>query len=245
MEAISMSVEKTKHNKKKKTSPEERKRICGDLKNSISQLENSSILSEQVQILNEIKYKINLLSPFKEPVDVVQWIKADKIHANEYNPNIVATPEMKLLHLSIKLDGYTQPIVCYALPDGKYEVVDGFHRNRIGTEYPDISKRIKGYLPIVVIDKSLDERMGSTIRHNRARGTHQIRSMSELVIELSKMGWEDPKICEMMGMELDEVIKLKQISGLKVAFQDHQFSKSWEEFESKYYGEGGVSQAKE
>src|SRR5690606_8985742 len=98
--------------------------------------------------------------------------------------------------------------------------------------------RIHGYLPIVVIDKPLDERMGSTIRHNRARGTHQIRSMSDIVIDLSREGWSDEEICKKLGMELDEVIRLKQISGLKEAFANHEFSKSWEEFESKYYGQG-------
>ncbi|MGG3987667.1 ParB/RepB/Spo0J family partition protein [Bacillus smithii] len=163
---------------------------------------------------------------------------ADQVQANEYNPNKVASPEMKLLHTSIKLDGYTQPIVVYRLNNGKYEVVDGFHRNRVGKEYADIRERIHGYLPVVVIDKPLDERMGSTIRHNRARGTHQIRSMSDIVIDLSREGWSDEEICKKLGMELDEVIRLKQISGLKEAFANHEFSKSWEEFESKYYKEG-------
>lgn len=157
--------------------------------------------------------------------------------ANEYNPNKVASPEMKLLHTSIKLDGYTQPIVTYPLEEGKFEVVDGFHRNRIGKEYKDISDRIHGYLPIVVINKPVDERMGSTIRHNRARGTHQIKSMSDIVLDLSKAGWTDDEICKKIGMDLDEVIRLKQITGLKAAFQNYDFSKSWEEFESKYKGD--------
>jgi ParB-like chromosome segregation protein Spo0J len=118
----------------------------------------------------------------------------------------------------------------------KSEVVDGFHRNRVGKEYEDIRKRLLGYLPLTYIDKPIDERIGSTIRHNRARGTHQIRPMSEVVIELSRYGWGDEEICKKLGMELDEVIRLKQISGLKEAFAHHEFSKSWEEFESKYYG---------
>ncbi|MED0704804.1 ParB/RepB/Spo0J family partition protein [Aneurinibacillus aneurinilyticus] len=178
---------------------------------------------------------LSSISPFSEPVDLVRWVPADQVQANEYNPNKVSSPEMKLLHTSIKLDGYTQPIVTYHLPNGKYEVTDGFHRNRIGKEYKDINERIHGYLPIVVIDKPIDERMGSTIRHNRARGTHQIRSMSDIVIELAKEGWGDEEICKKLGMELDEVIRLKQISGLKEAFQNHEFSRSWEEFEKKYY----------
>lgn len=195
-----------------------------------------SSIDEKVEFLNAIRGKTAELSPFDEPVDYVRWVKAEKVQANEYNPNKVASPEMKLLYKSIKLDGYTQPIVVYKLENGNYEVVDGFHRNRVGKEYQDINERIHGYLPVVVIDKSLDERMGSTIRHNRARGTHQIRGMSDIVVELTREGWSEEEICEKLGMELDEVIRLKQISGLKEAFANHEFSKSWEEFESKYYG---------
>lgn len=203
-----------------------------ELKKEFDNIDN---LDEKVNTMNIIKNSLADISPFTEPVDCVEWISADKVKANEYNPNKVASTEMKLLHTSIKLDGYTQPIVAYKLDNGEYEVVDGFHRNRIGKEYKDINKRIHGYLPIVVLDKPLDERIGSTIRHNRARGTHQIRSMSEIVLDLAKAGWTDEEICKKIGMELDEVIKLKQITGLKEAFQNHEFSKSWEEFEKKYY----------
>lgn len=211
------------------------KKLISYIEKQFNQL---STIDEKVQFLNTIREKLSELSPLKEPVDCVRWVKAEKVQANEYNPNRVASPEMKLLYKSIKLDGYTQPIVVYKLENGNYEVVDGFHRNRVGKEYKDINERIYGYLPVVVIDKSLDERMGSTIRHNRARGTHQIRGMSDIVVELTREGWSDEEICEKLGMELDEVIRLKQISGLKEAFANHEFSKSWEEFESKYYGDG-------
>jgi len=156
-------------------------------------------------------------------------VPADKVIANEYNPNRVASPEMKLLKLSIELDGVTQPVVTYYdKEEGVYIVVDGFHR------YTILKEHLKSdVIPIVVIDKSLDERMGSTIRHNRARGTHQIKGMSDIVLELSKDGWSDKEICEKLGMELDEVIRLKQITGLKEAFANHEFSKSWDEYESK------------
>ena len=206
--------------------------LLSELKNEFDNIKN---LDEKVDTINIIRNDLTNMSPFAEPVDYVRWIPADKVKANEYNPNKVASTEMKLLHTSIKLDGYTQPIVAYKLDNGEYEVVDGFHRNRIGKEYKDINKRIHWYLPIVVLDKPLDERIGSTIRHNRARGTHQIRSMSEIVLDLAKAGWSDEEICKKIGMELDEVIKLKQITGLKEAFQNHEFSKSWEEFEKKYY----------
>ena len=206
------------------------KELIKQLKEEVNSLEN---IEDKVNALNNIREALQEVSPFEEPVDCIRWIKADKIQANEYNPNKVASPEMKLLHTSIKLDGYTQPIVAYRLDNDHYEVVDGYHRNRVGKEYKDINQRIHGYLPLTIIDKPIDERIGSTIRHNRARGTHQIRSMSDIVIDLVKQGWKDEEICNKLGMELDEVIRLKQISGLKVAFQNHEFSKSWEEFESK------------
>lgn len=193
---------------------------------------------EKVEILNQIRKALSAVSPFKgEPCDCVLWIKQEDIQANEYNPNHVAAPEMKLLYESIKTDGYTMPIVTYDLGNGKREIVDGFHRNRIGREHSDIRKRIHGYLPVSTIDKPADERIGSTIRHNRARGTHGIRPMSDIVLDLSRAGWDDTKICQKLGMDLDEVIRLKQITGLKEAFMNHEFSKSWEEFEEKYYKE--------
>ncbi len=165
----------------------------------------------------------------------VKLVPIDKVVANDYNPNVVATPEMKLLELSIKLDGVTMPIVTYYDNEQDlYIVVDGFHRFTI------LKDRLKSNVaPVVVIDKPLDERMGSTIRHNRARGTHQIRSMSELVLELTKTGWDEADICKKLGMELDEVIRLKQITGLREAFANHEFSRSWEEYEKRrdeYYG---------
>lgn len=193
---------------------------------------------EKIQMLNLIRRNLADISPFEEPVDFVTWVKKDLVHANDYNPNKVATPEMKLLYTSIKADGYTQPIVANKQEDGTYEVVDGFHRNRVGKEHKDITDRLHGYLPLVILDKPKEERMASTIRHNRARGTHQIRDMSTIVLDLSKAGWNDEEICKKLGMELDEVIRLKQITGLKEAFQNHDFSKSWEEFETKYYNDG-------
>ena len=159
----------------------------------------------------------------------VKLVPTAKVISNDYNPNKVATPEMKLLKLSIQLDGVTMPIVTYYDQEkDTYIVVDGFHR------YTILKDHFKSdVIPVVVIDKPLDERMGSTIRHNRARGTHQIRPMSDIVLDLSKDGWEDDEICKKLGMDLDEVIRLKQITGLKEAFANHQFSKSWEEYEKR------------
>jgi len=212
-----------------------RRRIEELIRELIKEIDMADI-DEKVDILNDLRLKLAKASPFREPVECVQWIKSDKVHANEYNPNIVATPEMELLYISILLDGYTQPIVAYKLENDEYEIVDGFHRNRVGKEHEDIKQRIHGYLPLTIIEKPLNERIGSTIRHNRARGSHQIRPMSEIVIELSNEGWNDEEISVKLGMEMDEVLRLKQISGLKEAFSNHKFSRSWEEFEGKYYG---------
>lgn len=195
-------------------------------------------LEEKVEALNAVRQTLSRVSPFaEEPCDCVLWVRQEDVQANEYNPNHVAAPEMKLLHESIREDGYTMPIVTYDLGDGKREIVDGFHRNRVGREYADIKKRIHGYLPVSTINKPKDERIGSTIRHNRARGTHGIRPMADIVLDLARAGWDDNKICKKLGMELDEVIRLKQITGLRDAFMGHEFSKSWEEFEHKYYKE--------
>jgi ParB-like chromosome segregation protein Spo0J len=188
-------------------------------------------LKEKVDAINEIRMKLHEISPFKdEPVDCVLWVPTDQVEANDYNPNTVAPPEMKLLGLSISEDGYTQPIVAWGKND-YFEVVDGFHRNRVGKENNDVKKRIHGYLPITLInperqDKS--DRIAATIRHNRARGKHQVGAMSDIVLDLAKRNWSDKKIgCE-LGMEPDEVLRLKQITGLTELFSDTEFSEAWE-----------------
>lgn len=184
---------------------------------------------ERIAALNELRELLHELSPQTEPVDYVRWVPADKVVANEYNPNKVAPPEMRLLHISIQEDGYTQPIVCfYDQSKDEYVVVDGFHRTRVGTERRDIRERIHGYLPVVVIDKPLDERMASTIRHNRARGKHAVSPMSDLVATLYRGGWADDRIAKELGMELDEVLRLKQITGLPEIFADREYSRAWE-----------------
>lgn len=159
----------------------------------------------------------------------VKLVDINKVVANDYNPNSVAPPEMKLLRLSIEEDGYTQPIVTfYDKKNDKYIIVDGFHRYRCAKEYFKLDK-----IPIVTINKSLENRIASTIRHNRARGNHSIKGMSTIVLELIQTGWNDVGIAKHLGMDAEEVLRLKQITGLKQAFSNHDFSKSWEEFESK------------
>lgn len=165
----------------------------------------------------------------KSPVYNVLSIPVEKIQANAYNPNSVASPEMKLLYESILNDGYTMPIVCYYLPEiDKYEIVDGFHRYTIIKKHKDIFDREEGRLPIVVIDKDISNRIASTIRHNRARGSHSVELMSNIVSELVEMGKSDAWIVKHIGMSADELLRLKQITGLASLFKDKEFSKSWE-----------------
>lgn len=197
----------------------------------LKELENKS-LDEKVDFINEIKLLLHENSPFStEPVDCVLWVKNDTVHANDYNPNSVAAPEMELLRLSISNDGYTQPIVSMDNRDGTREVIDGFHRNRVGKECDDIQQRVHGYLPVVTIresQKDINNRVASTIRHNRARGKHRIDSMSDIVVDLKKRNWSPKKISKELGMDADEVLRLSQISGLTELFQDKEFSKAWE-----------------
>jgi ParB-like chromosome segregation protein Spo0J len=189
-------------------------------------------VAERVEALNAIREALHAVSPFaSEPVDFVRWVPAGSVTANDYNPNSVAPPEMKLLEHSITEDGYTQPIVSWKREDELREVVDGFHRHRVGKESPTVSQRVHGYLPVVTINADrLDktDRIASTIRHNRARGKHKVEAMSDIVIELKRRNWSDEKIGRELGMDPDEVLRLCQITGLAEAFQDTAFSQAWE-----------------
>jgi len=189
-------------------------------------------LEDRVDEINKIKIELSNYSPFKtHPVDNVIWVKSDCVHANDYNPNSVAPPEMKLLENSILSDGYTQPIVTWKDSEKTLEVVDGFHRNRVGKESNKVAKTLHGYLPVVMINKGTEdknERMASTIRHNRARGKHKVESMSDIVIELARRNWSDSKIAENLGMDQDEVLRLKQINGLADVFSNAEFSMAWD-----------------
>lgn len=165
----------------------------------------------------------------KSPVYDIKAIPVEKIQANSYNPNSVAPPEMKLLYESIKQDGYTMPIVCYYLEDeDRYEIVDGFHRYRTMLEHKDIYEREGGKLPVSIIDKPIENRMASTIRHNRARGTHSIELMTNIVAELVDSGMSDDWISKNLGMDWDEILRLKQISGLASLFTNQEFTQAWE-----------------
>jgi ParB-like chromosome segregation protein Spo0J len=162
------------------------------------------------------------------PVYGVRAIPIEKIRANSYNPNSVAPPEMALLEVSIWEDGYTMPIVCYYLPDEDiYEIVDGYHRYTTMQTSKRIRDRENGLLPVVVIEKDASNRMASTIRHNRARGSHSIELMSNIVTELTRAGMSDAWILKHVGMDKEELLRLKQITGLADLFRDRSFSEAW------------------
>jgi hypothetical protein len=192
-------------------------------------------LEEKVNCLNKVRKALHDVSPFKnEPIDLVEWIPVNAIVANDYNPNKVAPPEMQLLEISIQNDGYTQPIVTWPKED-KREVIDGFHRTRVGKESKIVSERVMGFLPTVAIRKEQsdkNDRVASTIRHNRARGKHQVDAMSDIVIELKNRNWTNVRIARELGMDEDEVLRLCQISGLGHMFSDADFSRAWESSDS-------------
>jgi len=169
------------------------------------------------------------MSEYTSPVYGVRRVPIGMIQANTYNPNHVAPPEMRLLYESIKEDGYTMPIVCYQLGDGHYEIVDGYHRYCVMKTHRDIYEREGGCLPVVVIDKDESDRMASTIRHNRARGQHSIELMQNIVTELKKAGMSDAWIMRKIGMDADELLRYKQLSGLAELFKDREFSESRED----------------
>lgn len=189
-------------------------------------------LARKVEAINRIRQRLHAHSPFvSEPVDCVQWIPADSVASNDYNPNTVAPPEMKLLEHSIEADGYTQPVVAYRQQEGAYIVVDGYHRQRIGKKPGPVRQRLHGYLPVVSIRTGREgeaDRIAATIRHNRARGVHGVLPMTDVVVTLLKSGWSETDVARELGMDDDEVLRFKQVSGLPELFRGHDYSKSWD-----------------
>ncbi|QIP58254.1 IbrB-like domain-containing protein [Hafnia alvei] len=184
---------------------------------------------ENIQDLNQLRKVLHEVSPFaQEPVDCVLWVKCVEVVANDYNPNVMAPSEKKLLKQSLEMDGFTQPVVV-SKENNHYLVVDGFHRQLLGRKAAT-GKRLHGWLPVACINPDRKGRaiqIATTIRHNRARGKHQITSMSDIVRDLSRLGWTNERIGTELGMEQDEILRLKQISGLTELFQDAEFSPAW------------------
>lgn len=200
------------------------------LKNITAFVESIDDPDLKIDAINQIRQTLHQQSPFKnEPVDCILWVKADQVIANDYNPNVMAPAEKQLLKRSLEMDGFTQPIVV-STQEKQYQVVDGFHRHLLGKSVRGLGPRLHHYLPVACINASRQgeaERIAATIRHNRARGKHQITSMSDIVRDLARLGWEENKIAEELGMDADEVLRLKQISGLAEMFADESWSEAW------------------
>jgi hypothetical protein len=181
------------------------------------------------KFIEDLRTFIYDLADHKQPIDLVKWVPLDKVEANDYNPNTVATNEMNLLHLSIANDGYTQPVVTiYDKSKDKYVIVDGFHRYTIMRFKDDIRELNRGLLPIVVIQKDINDRMASTVRHNRARGKHSIDGMANMVFCMLEEGWSDERICKELGMESEELIRMKYITGFAKLFENVEYQRAWE-----------------
>lgn len=184
---------------------------------------------DRLELIQRIREVLHELSPIDQPVDYVRWVDIEKVSPNDYNPNKVARKEMTLLYRSIHHDGYTQPIVTVYDPEAdRYVIVDGFHRYFVAKTQADILERNHGKVPIVVIDKSIEERMASTIRHNRARGMHSVQGMSNIVFSMLDAGMSDSEVCNELGMEAEELIKLKHITGFSKLFEDVEYRRAWE-----------------
>lgn len=203
--------------------------LVNRLKEEISKVEN---VDEKIELLNEVRKELHSISPLNHhPVDCVLWIKTNEVEANDYNPNKIPPPELELLYKSILEDGYTMSIVTFKDGTDKVKIVDGFHRRLMIQIHDDIRESTKGYVPLTFIRSTQSQRgdrMASTIRHNRARGVHNIELMSSIVAELVEMGKGDAWICKHIGMSADELLRLKQITGLAALFNNKSFSKSWE-----------------
>ncbi|MES3606377.1 IbrB-like domain-containing protein [Enterobacter cloacae] len=201
--------------------------LINEMKNYLQSLPED----KRIEAINAFRQAIHENSPFREqPVDCVLWIKQDEITANDYNPNNVAPPEKRLLCKSLEMDGFTHPIVVTESEARHYEIVDGFHRHEIGSNRAVLKRQLKGYLPVTCLRKERQkkfDRIAATIRHNRARGRHQINAMSDIVRELVQLGWDDERISQELGMDSDEVLRLKQINGLLELFADRRYSEAW------------------
>ena len=185
--------------------------------------------SDKVAAIQELKEFLFENSPLNsQPIDYVKWVKVEEVEANDYNPNAVANKEMGLLYTSISHDGYTQPVVTiYDEERKKYIIVDGFHRYFVCKSNSDIYERNQGLLPVVVLEKDINDRMASTVRHNRARGKHSVEGMSSMVFKMLDNGWEDAAICNELGMEAEELLRLKHITGFSKLFEDFEYCKAW------------------
>ncbi|HIF9510964.1 IbrB-like domain-containing protein [Photobacterium damselae] len=200
---------------------------------ALNELDVSDLLDltveERVEIFNQLSDISAKIVEFKHPSLNVKLVDSALVKDNDYNPNKVAPPEFKLLTHSIKKDGVTMPVVVGKLPDTEdYVIIDGYHRSQIIKNDDEINNSLSNYIPVVILDKTIDNRMSSSIRHNIARGVHQVELTSKLVIKLRDMNWSNDEICQELGMDNDEVLRMQQVTGLAEAFRHNSFSKAWE-----------------
>lgn len=201
------------------------RRMIGEIRDIFARTD----IDTQAEFLNEFRAELSKLSPQSAmPVDVVRWIPVEDVEANDYNPNSVAPNEMRLLHTSISHDGYTQPVVAiYDAERRKYVIVDGFHRFSTCKLHDDIRAMTNGRVPVVVIDKSINDRMASTVRHNRARGKHSVDGMADMVFAMLDQGWTDADICNEVGLEPEELTRLKHVTGFSKLFENAEYRRAW------------------
>lgn len=160
-----------------------------------------------------------------QPIDRMVWLHRDMLKPNHYNPNAVAPPELELLKISIKEDGWTQPIVTN--PD--MTIVDGFHRWTV-SGHVDVYRLTAGYVPVVtIVPKDANSQMMATIRHNRARGSHAVLRMADIVEAMVHSGMKVSEICFRLQMEKEEVFRLASRKGIPASdlIGDTDFSESW------------------
>lgn len=202
-----------------------------ELTQALSNFLDSLTEEKRIDAINDFRLLLHEHSPFRDqPIDCVLWVKNSRVTPNDYNPNQVAPPEKRLLLKSLEKDGFTQPVVVQEDKPGHFEIIDGFHRHELGKGRAALKTKLKGYLPVTCLNNkeaSKSERMAATIRHNRARGRHQINEMAEIVRELTREGWSEEQIGKELGMDSDEVLRLKQINGLTELFADRRFSRAW------------------
>ncbi len=202
--------------------------LTGELARRIGAIADEA---ERIEALNAARRALHAVSPLRHhPVDLVLWVPADQVEANDYNPNVTAPPEMRLLEHSIAEDGYTQPVVTW-LDGQRRETVDGFHRGEVGRTSQTVRASTRGYLPVTTANterSGRNDRIASTIRHNRARGKHTVGGMSDIVQELTRRNWSDAKIAKELGMDADEVLRLKQVTGIAELHAEAEFSEAWE-----------------
>lgn len=203
-----------------------------DIISSLRDLLSTLTEEQRIDVINEVRSTLHEFSPFKnEPIDCVVWLKTKQLTPNDYNPNDVAPAEKKLLSASLIQDGFTHPLV--ATPDAgknKFVIIDGFHRFELSKKSGELNERLHSYVPVVLLPQASHDRsrrMAATIRHNRARGRHQINAMAEIVRELANLGWDDAKISSELGMDADEVLRLRQVCGLFEMFSERHFSQAW------------------